>query len=298
MKNFLQILKKIFSPPIALLIFLNIASVVLLCFVFIKGYDTSIIAYVSYVLSAYTLTADIVNFIPIINKIKQFKEDNKYLKKYFSDSALRATMSLYISLFINIAYAVFNFIISYLNKSYWFAAVGVYYFLLSVLRFFLVRNSGRATQKLSFERRIYELKVYRGIGIMMFLVNIAMSGMAIQMIWQNKSTAHSEIMTIATAAFTFYCMIMAVINLQKYRKMETPILSAAKMLNFACALMSMFTMQSAMIASFDENNDNFRQIMNVITGSVVLLLVFGLAIYMIRRSNKLLKEIKDNNGEQ
>lgn len=299
MEKFLAILKKIFSPHIALLLILNIASVVLMCYVFINGLDASVLAYVTYVISAYTLTADVINFIPIIKKLKQFKEDNKYLKKYFSDGDLRAKISLYISFFINIAFAVFNFLVGYLNKSHWYGAVGIYYFVLSAIRFLLLRNSGRATQKLSKERKEYELKVYRGIGVMMFLVNIAMSGMAVQMIWQNQSNAHSEIMTIATAAFTFYSLTMAIINLQKYRKTETPIFSAAKMLNFACALMAMFTMQSAMIASFDENNDNFRQIMNTITGSVVLLLVFGLAIYMIRRGNKLLKETKEeNNGKQ
>lgn len=295
MEKFLQMLKKIFSPHISLLLILNIASVVLMCYVFIKGHDTSVLAYVTYVVSAYTLTADVINFSPIIKKIKHFKEDNKYLKKYFSDSELRAKISLYISLFINIAYAIFNFCIGYLNKSYWFGAIGVYYFVLSVIRFLLLRNVSQATQKPSIERKEYELKVYRGIGVLMFLVNIAMSGMAIQMIWQNKNTSHSEIMTIATAAFTFYTMTIAVINLQKYRKTEQPILSAAKMLNFACALMAMFTMQSSMIASFDESDDGFRQVMNIITGTVVLLLVFGLAVYMIRRGNKMLKE--NNNGK-
>lgn len=295
MEKFLAILKKIFSPHIALLLILNIASVVLMCYVFTQDLDASLLAYVTYVISAYTLTADVINFIPIIKKIKKFKEDNKYLQKYFSDSDLRAKISLYISLFINIAYAIFNFCIGYLNKSYWFGAIGVYYFVLSAIRFLLLRNASKATQKLSKERKEYELKVYRGVGVLMFLVNIAMSGMAIQTIWQNKNTANSEIMTIATAAFTFYTMTMAVINLQKYRKTEQPILSAAKMLNFACALMAMFTMQSAMMASFG-GDDGFRMIMNTITGSVVLLLVFGLAIYMIRRGNKLLKEIKDDNN--
>lgn len=293
MKKTLAILKKLFSPHIALLLILNLVSVVLMCYVFIKGIDASLLAYVTYAISAYTLTADVINFIPIIKKFKQFKEDNKYLKRYFSDSDLRAKISLYISLFINIAYAVFNFCIGYLNKSYWSGAIGIYYFVLSAIRFLLLRNASKATQKLSKERKEYELKVYRGIGVLMFLVNIAMSGMAVQMIWQNKSNAHSEIMTIATAAFTFYTMTMAIINLQKYRKMEQPILSAAKMLNFACALMAMFTLQSAMMASFG-GDDDFRMIMNTITGSVVLLLVFGLAVYMICRGNKLLKEV--NNG--
>lgn len=144
-------------------------------------------------------------------------------------------------------------------------------------------------------RMEYELKIYRAVGVIMFVVNIAMSVMAVQMIWQNSGTVHSEIMTITIATFTFYYLTTAIINLQKYRKTEQPIYSAAKMLNFACALMSIFTLQSSMISVFG-NDDIFRKNMNIATGCAVFILVFGLAIYMIRRANQLLNKIKDDNN--
>lgn len=299
MKKFFSAVKRLFSPPAFMLFLFNIISVGLLSFVFANGYENSMTAYISYFISAYTLTADVINFIPFINRIKQFKEHNKYLKRYFSDSNLRASISLYISLTVNIVYAGFNIFVGTSNKSNWFGAIGIYYLILGLIKFTLVKNSRAANKKPSVERKIYELRIYRFIGVLMFSVNIAMSVIAVQMIWQNKSIKHSEIMTIASATFTFFTMATAIINLQKNRKLENPITAAAKMLNFASALMAMFTLQAAMITSFDNGDDTFRQIMNTATGTTVLILVFGMAVYMIHRSNKLLKTVKENtNGQQ
>lgn len=201
--------------------------------------------------------------------------------------------SILISAFINTAYAVFNFFAGWRNNSHWFMSVGGYYLLLCIIRFFLLKVADSAGKKFANERMAFELKIYRLVGVIMFIVNIAMSVMAVQMIWQGGGTVHSDIMTIAMATFAFYYLTVAIINLQKYRKTTQPINSAAKMLNFACALMSIFTLQSAMISAFG-NDELFRQRMNIATGCAVFILVFGLAIYMICRANKLLKEIKNN----
>lgn len=204
--------------------------------------------------------------------------------------------SIFISAFINTAYAVFNFFIGWRNNSLWFISVGGYYLLLCLIRFFLLKVAESANKKDADKRIIFELKIYRIVGVVMFIVNIAMSVMAVQLIWQNGGTVHSDIMTIAMATFTFYYLTVAIINLQKYRKTTQPINSASKMLNFACALMSMFTLQTAMISAFG-NDEAFQQHMNTATGCAVFVLVFGLAVYMVRRANKLLKIAKeDKNG--
>ena len=219
------------------------------------------------------------------------------MKKYIETikAIFNPRNSILISAFINTAYAVFNIFVGRINNSPWFLSVGGYYLLLCLIRFFILKKVGNASKKTSDERMRYELKIYRAVGVIMFLVNIAMSVMAVQMIWQNSGSIHSEIMTIAIATFTFYYLTTAIINLQKYRKTEQPIHSAAKMLNFACALMSIFTLQSSMISVFG-NDEVFRKQMNIATGCAVFILVFGLAIYMIRRANKLLNNIKDDNN--
>ena len=57
MEKWKRIFMKILYPPIWLMILLTVVSVEALSAVFIKGWNESLVAYVVYVLSFYTVTA-------------------------------------------------------------------------------------------------------------------------------------------------------------------------------------------------------------------------------------------------
>ena len=57
MEKWKSIFMKILYPPIWLMILLTVISTVALSTVFIKGWNESLVAYVVYVLSFYTVTA-------------------------------------------------------------------------------------------------------------------------------------------------------------------------------------------------------------------------------------------------
>lgn len=78
----------------------------------------------------------------------------------------------------------------------------------------------------------------------------------------------------------------------KYRKMERPILSAAKVVSMSCALMSIFALQTAMLTQFGAEQADFIQLMNFLTGSVVCFAEFLLAIWLVHKTNKELKELE------
>lgn len=84
----------------------------------------------------------------------------------------------------------------------------------------------------------------------------------------------------------------------KYRKLERPILSAAKMISFACALTSILTLQTAMLTEFGGEQADFIQLKNSLTGFAVCTIVFVLAIHMIRKSNKEIKRMENENGNK
>lgn len=109
----------------------------------------------------------------------------------------------------------------------------------------------------------------------MFLLNIAVTGFVIQMIWQNKSYTYPGFLIYASAAYTFFCITTAVINMVKYRKMEKPVLSAAKMLSFACALIAMLALQTAMLAQFGSGQKTFARYINSCTGGVLNHIYYG-----------------------
>ena len=75
--------------------------------------------------------------------------------------------------------------------------------------------------------------------------------------------------TVFSAIYTFYAMGISIANLIKYRKLGSPVLSAAKVLNPVSAMMSVLGLQTAMIAQFSANGDDFRQTMNAVVGGCV-----------------------------
>ena len=88
---------------------------------------------------------------------------------------------------------------------------------------------------------------------------------------------------------------MSIGNLVKYRKLGSPVLSAAKVLNYVSAMMSVLALQTAMISRFSTDGEEYRRIMNTITGSFVYATVVVIAVFMI--INASIKRKKALSGE-
>lgn len=292
--KWIKIAKRLLFPHKALIVLFILITIPLL--IYSLGYDEAnpIIAYGSYVFSAYTLTIFVVQLPPIIKWVKRGLYANYYSSRYLSEPMLRAKISLYTGFGINVIYATLKFLAGLYYRSIWLGAIAVYYVLLSIIRFGLVkRERYLAKQEDNKEKRLHELKTYRFCGYLMFLLNVAVAGLAIQMIWQNKSYSYPGFLIYAFAAYSFYCFGIAIKNMIKYRKLEQPLLSAAKMISFACALTSILALQTALLTQFGTGQEFFSRLMNSLTGTAVCLTVFLLSIRMIRRAGREIKKIEE-----
>lgn len=300
MKAFKRIIYYILHPSTFFTVVFAIMGFGLLIYVFAKQ-EEGIIAYISYAMSAYALLLISLKIPALIRYIKTQLKQKPYTNRYINDKEFRARVSLYGGLTINLLYSFFKIGTGIIFHSVWDGAMAGYYIVLSVIRFVLVKSDRQALREENTEGNyITALRRYRLTGILMLVLNIAMSAMIIQMLWQNKSVSYTGTIIYASATYTFYIVVISIVNLVKYYKLHNPILSAAKMLNFAVALMSLFSLQTTMILEFG-NDEDFRQIMNSLSGAGVLIIVFGMAIYMIMRSNKELKNISArgiNHGKQ
>ena len=154
---------------------------------------------------------------------------------------------------------------------------GIYYLVLSIVKIYLI---------VCYKRLCNQMQCYRNIGYGLFLLNIPMGGMIILMIKTNAGYSYPGYIIYLSALYTFYTVIVAVINLVKFHKTGNLILSANKIINFVCALMSILALQTAMISRFSSHGDSYRQMMNTITGVIVYVLVIMTAFYMIIHSKK------------
>lgn len=290
-----KIAKAILFPHGALFILLAPISIALLVYslAFREAQDT--ISYVSYAVSAYTLTAlccKTPSFIRFFNRVRQ---ENRYVVKYRSDAHLRVNLSLYGSLAYNTAYAIFQLGLGFFHASVWFYSMAVYYILLAVMRFYLLQYT---KSHIPGEDRQAELHRYRFCGVILVLMNLALSVIVFYITWQNRTFRHHEITTITMAAYTFTSFTMAVINMVKYRKYHSPVFSAAKAVSFAAAMVSMLTLETAMLTVFGENGqETFRRVMTASTGGAVALAVLVMAVYMIVRSTLELGRLDRENAE-
>ena len=96
------------------------------------------------------------------------------------------------------------------------------------------------------------------------------------------------------AAYTFTALTLAIVNAVRYRKYGSPAYSAAKAISLASATVSMLTLENALLTTFgEESGELFRQIMLGTSGTAVILVVQGIALYMIVNASKKLR-IKDS----
>ena len=140
----------------------------------------------------------------------------------------------------------------------------------------------------------YELRCYRRIAGMLFILNIPMGGMIVLMVRTNSGFNYPGYLIYLSAVYTFYMMILSVVNLIKFRKMGSPILSAAKVLNCVSAMMSVLGLQTAMITRFSTDGDDYRKMMNAITGGVIFFIVMVMIAVMVVQSSKIKKEVECN----
>jgi len=263
-----------------------------LIYCFTTNSPNPLLAYGSYAFSAYALTILIVSFRDLMagfrsitQKVKALVSRNKYGSLLLNDAQFRTKVSLYQGLFLNLIYAVFKLFSGILYSSFWFGAEAVYYIILCMVRFLLLREVRKGESDLK-----RELKEYRFCGCLLFALNAALTGVVYQMINHEKGTEYPGLLIYAAATFAFYCFTISVINVVKYRKYNSPVLSAAKMINLAKALVAMFSLQNAMFVSFG-GDQTFERIMNSIFGGCVCLAIFIMAAFMVLRANRDLKKL-------
>ena len=249
MKKIKKILLKILLPHISFVVLLVPVSAILLIYSFTSHNVDDMVKYLSYFLSAYTLTISCIRVPVLFRLIKAVRQENRYLNLYFNDAALRVKFSLYSSLALNAAYAFMQFGLGLYNRSVWFYALFVYYFLLALMRFFLLKEARKDRGKANL---YMEYRSYRFCGIILFFTNIALSVITFYIVKQNRGFSYHYIMTIAMAAYTFFTFTVAIVNLIRYRKYNSPVISASKVINLAAAFVSMLSLETAMLTAFGE----------------------------------------------
>jgi len=293
-----KILKAFLFPHIAVLLLLLPISVAFLVYSMTQLGTESVWSIISYVLSAYTLTIWCFKIPAIIAWVKRMKSENKYVVRYLSDERLRVNISLFISLLLNAVYAPLQLGLGIFHGSFWYYSMAWYYISMCILRYSLIRYTHKREAGADM---LLENKKYRMCGIILLIMNVALTGLIALSIYSDRDFSHHEITTIALAAYTFASLTMAIISLIKYRKHNSPVYMASKITSLAAACVSMLTLEATMLTTFggEEMNELTKHIFLGASGGAISIFIIVMAVYIIITANKKINLLKDKtNGTE
>ena len=254
-----------------------------LVWVFATGRDFTIFAYPLYMLSAYTLTVLCLFLWKKLPWILYHFRRDPLAQIILKDNGAFG-VGMYVEQCINFCYGGLKILSGISSASAWIGADGIYNFGQGCIQLYQILRHRTVTDMTK------QWKVYRVSGYLMILTHLTMTGMMFQMIQMGRHETSSEISIIATAAFAFYKLTTACIEVVKDRKHRNPVDSAVIFLNFSQALYNLFVLQVGLLWVFGGAEYPYRKLMNTLTGMAVCLLVLGMGIYMIRRANRNLQE--------
>lgn len=300
-----EILRKVFFLPPLVTVMIAIPSFASVIYVLSEALD-GWKAYLSYAASAYALVISVTGLFRLggfVRSVRKQMDDHPAVRRirklpfgerFMRDVRFRTEVSLYQGFFINLLYIVMKMASGIYYHSLWFLALAIYYALLASMRFLLLRRGGRKTDRKPEE----ELRRYRFCGVMLLMMNQALMGIVVFIVHRNQGYEYPGMLIYAMAAYSFYAVITASINLVKFRKHGSPVMSAAKVVNLVAAMVSILSLTTAMIAQFGgEEAPEFRRIMTGAVGGGVCMIVLGMAVFMIAKSTRQIKRLRFHNLE-
>ena len=293
--------KKLMFPPVWLMGILTVICAGLLTVIFIKGWEETPLAYGSYAVSFYTLTVVVLYFSLVFPKSCKSIRKKIYAhplgNRYMTDQVFRMKISLFTSLSISLMYVGVNLWSWFWGRSWWFVVLAVYYTILAVMRFLLVRRLHLEAVRTAVTQK---WKTVRLCACILLLLNLCLSGAVLMILYQDRGREYPGIMIYVMAMYAFYATTYAIVSLVRYRRIGDPILSMSKVVSLSAALVSMLNLETAMFAQFGKDMPvEDQQLMIMLTGAGISITVVALAIYMILRSTvRIQKARKTDNGKE
>lgn len=218
----------------------------------------------------------------LTERIKGTRLGKTFLEQYSFKTLILALVSLIIS----IVFAVFNLVFCVLEKSVWYGAIAAYYITLILFRSGVI-IADRVCRRRGGDLQPAHNRIYLASGAFLVVTEIAMAAAITQMIVFGTPVNRGEIMAIATAAYAFTKITLAVFNLVKAKKYADPVSQSLRCLNFADACMSMVSLTVVLLTTFGQEQEAEMSIyLKAFAGFAACALVLALATYMIVTSVK------------
>ena len=216
-------------------------------------------------------------------------------ESFFSDAGFRSVVLFSLSFIVNVAYALLCGVLGIVLRASWYGMFSFYYLLLSALRCGLLAGAMRSRRRAAGDARgllVSRWKLYRLCGVALFGLEFALAAAVTVMVAVGRPAPVSEVLAIASAAYTFYKVISAAVGFVKVRRLHDSLLQAFRNINLADAAVSLLSLQVTLVAVFSQGQGESMKPLNAAMGFFVCLLTIALGVWMIAEAGVRLRTLK------
>lgn len=241
--------------------------------------------------SVYTLVAG--GLRELGPRVAKLADRNRFTRRFAKDYVFRTFVFSWMAFAVNIAYVIFEGVMGIVYDSLWRNALAMYYLFLTLIRGIIIvkeyksRRSGE-TEK---DKLLRGIRTYGICGIDFIVLDGAMCGIVTMLTRGYAEVSYPGTLIYVVSAYTFYKIIAAVTNLVKARHSRSPVVQSLRNINLADALMSVISMETALIAEFGDGESLF--VMRTVTGFIACVIPVALGAAMALRAFTEYRSVKN-----
>ncbi len=263
-----------------------------------NGGALEILSYPTYALAAISLGYSV--YIVVIyggdmkNKARELVLSVPLGRRMVEQYGFRTAVTAFLSFLANFAYAAFDAVLGIVTRSVWYGALAGYYILLTVTRGVLVYyHKNRANTEDILEQKKLDMQKFKFTGTMLTALPVFLLGAVAQMYLHGAAFIHYSWTVYAFAAFAFYKITMAIINIFRARRSEDVTILAIRNVGLSDALVTILALQSSLLHTFGTGDNG---VANLLSGVAVCAITIFLGVSMLLRA-AIYNKNKDNGNE-
>ncbi len=213
--------------------------------------------------------------------------DSELFKALFeqwkTDFEFKTIVAAFGALPVTFLFACYNGFLGIYHRSLWYGAICIYYLILLLLRGSIVATEGRIALKPELASKRNLLCVVMSFWLL--VLNLSLITPVTLMVEEQSPVSMSLIPAIAMAAYTFYKITMATINLIKRKQTANNLVRILRTIGFIDALVSILTLQNTLIMVNSTEKDGDLFTLTAVSSGIIF------AVIMILCGGNLVKSI-------
>lgn len=281
-----------FTPPVPALLAMAAVSALGLAWAFLGGNKNNPVAYAAYALSAYALACVCTTVVRAVrgcplDRLVTRLPQNALVERLLGDLDFRAKASFSFSSVLRVVWAITNAVSGVLYASAWNVTLAAYYLLLAIVRGGILDHVRAGDAK--GPRAGGRIQIV--CGAFLALTVLALSGIGVLVMHHEGGFSYTGSLIYAVALYAFYSLISSVVTYVRGRHTTDPVPLAMNAVRFAEALVSMFSLEIAMLSTFGTlaEDADANVIMVGASGGAIAVVILALAVNLIAHGVRALR---------